>query len=216
MEKKPKPSKPLLGRLGDMLGYQKRKEQQKRLKRRYVVAQIIRSVIFIGAISLLFWLLDGLFSDTLNRFIEGFQKNHLRIYGGFFLSELLFSLVPPEVFILALPRTPVVYIGSLLILSLISYIMGILYYLVGRWIKDVPSFKRLLGQFLKREMRHLKRFGIFLILLAAFTPVTYCGICLLVGSIRYPFRLFVLYSLARIFRFIIYGYVLWSTVKVNM
>ncbi|MEQ9229482.1 MAG: VTT domain-containing protein, partial [Cyclobacteriaceae bacterium] len=54
------------------------------------------------------------------------------------------------------------------------------------------------------------KFGGFLVIVAALTPLPFSGICMLVGSTRYPFKRFLLFSLARVVRFTVYAYIIWQ------
>ena len=195
----------------------KRKEAQlKALKRRFIWSRVLQATIaiavFVGLIWLVGHMLEGPLSDAqkyLSRFQDHMLDNKLTFYSIYSISELL-SFLPPEVFILTLEQSSAgLYLLDVSILSAISYLAGILMYLLGIGMGRLSFFKRFIYRFYKRELRQLKRFGGILILLAALTPVPYVLICLLVGASGLSFRSFWVYAASRFLRFLILGYLLW-------
>ena len=61
-----------------------------------------------------------------------------------------------------------------------------------------------------------RRFGGFLIFVAAVTPLPYSAVCLLVGSVNFKFRNFLLISSTRFLRFAVYSYILWEAGSVTL
>ena len=185
-------------------------EHYRSLRRRFVWLQILRGAVAIFAILGLFVLFDYFFGEHLYKArCYLLSKPHL-IYLTFLSSEMLGSLFPPEVFILAISRTSVwVYLWGVMWLSLISYAAALGVYFLGTFVSRTLLFKRFVQRFYKRELRQLRRFGGLIVVLAALTPISFTIICLLVGAIGFPFRQFVWYTMARYLRFILYAYSLW-------
>jgi membrane protein YqaA with SNARE-associated domain len=71
-------------------------------------------------------------------------------------------------------------------------------------------YKKLNARYLVEYQPQLKRYGAFLVLVAAVTPIPYSATCMLAGSVNLPFRQFLLIGIARIVRFAAYGYLVWA------
>jgi membrane protein YqaA with SNARE-associated domain len=56
----------------------------------------------------------------------------------------------------------------------------------------------------------LQKYGVFLILVAAITPLPWSAISMLVGSLHYPSKKYLLWALARFIRFAVYAAIIWE------
>ena len=63
---------------------------------------------------------------------------------------------------------------------------------------------------MRRLDKRLEMFGIYLILIAALTPLPFSAVCILIGSVRYSFGRFALLATSRFIRFGIYALVFWE------
>jgi membrane protein YqaA with SNARE-associated domain len=95
-------------------------------------------------------------------------------------------------------------------LTLISYGAGILGYFIGKFFSKAPIYKHMSERYLDQYKDQLKRFGGYLVLVGAITPLPFSATCMLAGSVNYPFRTFLLISVARVMRFAVYGWMVWS------
>jgi len=93
----------------------------------------------------------------------------------------------------------------------ISYSAGVLGYWFGAYLNGTRVYtfvkKRIFGKFEK----HFHTYGGFLVIVAAVTPIPFSGICMLVGSVRYPLKKFLLFAMARFLRFALYAAIIWQT-----
>lgn len=144
--------------------------------------------------------------------LEPVYSRPLLVFGIYTLSEILFGIITPEIFMAwGLEQGDgFTYILILLALMFISYGAGWLNYFVGLRFRKIPFIKRLIDVRLSKYMVYLKQYGAFLIIVAAVTPLPFAAICLLVGSADYNTRKFLLYSLFRLGRFMVYGYIVWG------
>ena len=105
---------------------------------------------------------------------------------------------------------PMDFVGNLIILTSISYVAG----WVGHWIGshlNQSSFYRLMKRnFFGKYERYFHDFGGFIIIVAALTPLPFSGIAMLMGSLKYPLKKYLIYSLFRIPRFAVYGFFIWE------
>jgi membrane protein YqaA with SNARE-associated domain len=128
------------------------------------------------------------------------------------ISEIIVGMIPPELFMmwsleLAEYRN---YVADLALLSVISYAAGTLSYLFGRFFNGTVLYRYTRKKYLRKYEEKFNEYGGFLLFVAAVTPIPYSAICMLVGSVKYPFRNFFLISLFRILRFVVYGYLVYE------
>lgn len=127
-------------------------------------------------------------------------------------SEMLFGIIPPEIFMIwGLNRGDVnTYIQILLALMFISYAAGWVAYFIGKRFRYTVWYRYLKRRYFRKYELYLQEYGAFLIIVASITPLPFSAICMLVGSVGYPPRKFALYSLFRLARFIVYAYIIWK------
>jgi membrane protein YqaA with SNARE-associated domain len=131
----------------------------------------------------------------------------------FTVSEIVFGVLPPEIFMLIWQTKGVLseYIFNLSILTLISYAAGVLGYFIGKFFSKTELYGRIHQKYLKQYDRQLKRFGGYLVLVGAVTPVPFSATCMMAGSVNLNFKNFLLICISRIIRFAFYGYFVWSS-----
>ena len=152
-------------------------------------------------------------SKNPDAWVERFYGRPGIIYTIYFLSEFFFGIIPPELFMIwAINKADLPhYILNVGVFAGVSYIMGYLTFLIGQFLYNRVSFRYFRMKFLKQLWPLLRKYGIFLIIVAALTPLPWAGVSLLVGSAGYPTNRFLRYALFRILRFIIYGFIIYQT-----
>ncbi len=131
----------------------------------------------------------------------------------FTVSEIVFGILPPEIFMLIWQTKGILseYIINLSILTLISYAAGVLGYFIGKFFSKTELYKKIHAKYLQQYDKQLKRFGGYLVLVGAVTPVPFSATCMMAGSVNLNFRNFLLICISRIIRFAFYGYFVWSS-----
>ncbi|MFZ6000783.1 MAG: YqaA family protein [Bacteroidota bacterium] len=130
----------------------------------------------------------------------------------FTVSEVVFGILPPEIFMLIWQTKGVVseYVVNLSILTLISYGAGVVGYFIGYYFRKAQAFQGIYAKYVKPLERSLKKYGGLLVVVGAVTPVPYSATCMLAGTVQYPFKTFLLLCITRIIRFSVYGWMVWS------
>jgi membrane protein YqaA with SNARE-associated domain len=133
----------------------------------------------------------------------------LTIILAFFLSESFLGLIPPDFFILWAKQfnSPYAMVG---LLSALSYCGGVISYVIGYYIGEIPKVQAWMQKRLMKHIDKLRKWGGTLIAFAALFPLPYSPVCIAAGTIRFPLRLFLLLGLFRIVRFFVYAVVLFS------
>lgn len=134
------------------------------------------------------------------------------VYSIFLASEVIFGIIPPEFFMIWSLRSEVigVYITNIIALSSISYIAGIIGFGIGAYLKNTQFYRQMKKRVFGKFETHLNNYGGFLVIVAALTPLPFSGIAMLVGSVHYSFRRYLLVSLFRFVRFVIYSIIIWE------
>jgi membrane protein YqaA with SNARE-associated domain len=171
---------------------------------------ILWLIVFLTAY---YFFKEFVISKTPDAWIEKVYAQPFLVYVVYSLSEFFFGIIPPELFMIwAINKEgSAVYFMHLGLLAGISYAMGYITFLIGRNFYKHEFFNRFRNAFLKEQWPHLKRYGLFLIIVAALTPVPWAATCLLVGSSGYQSKRFLKYALARFVRFAVYGYIIFQT-----
>ena len=183
----------------------------KRLKRHFVIRQLFIGLLAIVAIALILYLSEYIMGDYIQSIKNYLDENTEMIYLSFLLSEVLGSLLPPEIFMFFLNKDSLYYyIQGITLLSIISYCAGIFGYFVGYTIQSIFSHSTRLNRFFRKEIRLLKRLGGAIIILGALTPFSFTVVCTVVGASKYSFRRFLYFAATRYLRFAIYAYILYK------
>lgn len=130
----------------------------------------------------------------------------------FTVSEIIFGIIPPEIFMLIWQSKGVLseYVVNLTYLTFISYAAGVLGYYIGRYFSKTDFYKRIHERYLKQYDQKLRRYGLYLVLVGAITPVPFSAMCMLAGSVHTPIDKFLLICISRIIRFAGYGWAVWA------
>jgi hypothetical protein len=145
------------------------------------------------------------------RFQPFFEKTGL-ILLIFALSEFIIGIIPPEFFLIWALRSGILstYLMYVLLLTMISYLAGLGAFFFGRYLHRTMLYQYLYNKFLYKSEPLLKKYGLYLILVAALTPVPFSGVAMLVGSVCYPVDRYIYWSLSRFVKFAVSAYVIWT------
>lgn len=186
-----------------------RKEIKER--RQFLLNNLLKGLFYLVLLVGVFLLLRQ-FSTEDQRYawFGPIYDNAVLVISLFILSEILFGIIPPEVFMLWSLETGMIgpYFFSIGILSLISYGAGFLNFNIGRWIRDKNWINRARFPRLKKYMRLFEKFGGYLVVVASLTPLPFSAISLLSGMGGLLPRNYLLLSLFRILRYFLYALIL--------
>ena len=171
---------------------------------------LIWLVILLGGF---FLFNEFVISKNPEAWFQRFYSRPQLIYLIYFMSEFFFGLIPPELFMIwAYNKSDILhYIFNVAFFGAVSYAMGYLTFLIGSFLFKRVSFRYFRKKFLKELWPMLNKYGIFLIIVAALTPVPWAAVSLLVGSAGYPSHRYLRYALFRIVRFAIYGFIIYQS-----
>ncbi len=179
----------------------------------FLIKNLVRGLIAFAIFITVFILLEDFIEENFQSHIQDLRANKLLLYGIFTLSEIVFGILPPELFMLiwvSSKATLTEYSLSLLTLTIISYGAGVLGYFIGKFFSKTPIYRKMSERYLKQYENQLKRFGGYLVLVGAITPIPFSATCMLAGSVHFPFKSFLLICTTRVLRFAVYGWMVWS------
>lgn len=187
--------------------------EEKETRSRFLVKNLLRGLLGFLVIIFLFLLFEDYIVELFEENKAVIRANTPLLYSIYTLSEIVFGILPPELFMLIWISSKVTiaeYALNLTYLTLISYAAGVLGYFIGKYFSKTPLYKKLGEKYIQPYEDQLKRFGGYLVFVGAVTPVPFSATCMLAGSINYPFRNFLFLCIARVFRFAVYGWLVWS------
>jgi membrane protein YqaA with SNARE-associated domain len=123
----------------------------------------------------------------------------------FFLSESFLGMIPPDLFVIwtAKFHNPFLF---LTILGVLSYIGGVISYFIGNWLSKRKRIKAYSERVLDKYINLVKKWGGAFIIISALFPFSpFSMIVIAVSLFKYPFKLYLLFGLSRIVRFIVQG-----------
>lgn len=175
----------------------------------------IKSTAFKGAIVALIFILLLLFVDSFVVDLGSLLTNLVEtcspfiIFSVFLVSESFLGLLPPEIFIAWASKSFHSY-TNLFLLSAISYIGGIISYLIGSRLFLIPAVKNHIENKIAKHIKNLRKWGGIFVFLGAVSPLPHSIVSMACGLIKYNFRFYLLWSLFRFARFLVYALVIFQ------
>lgn len=169
-------------------------------------------MVWLAVLVILFIVFRNYVNIDFEAWLGPLINNIFLMLGIYSLSELIFGIIPPELFMIWALRFGSIeqYIFYILIFTLISYLAGLLGFLFGSYLNKTVLFRYIRRRYLGKYHSLLQKFGVFLILVAALTPLPYSAISMLVGSLHYPIRKYMLWALSRFVRYAVYALIIWE------
>jgi membrane protein YqaA with SNARE-associated domain len=133
----------------------------------------------------------------------------------FFASESFTGMIPVDLFVVWTQKfeNSMAYLA---LLGVLSYLGGIISYGIGIWISRRPKFKAFSERRLRKYMGFVRKWGGAFIVIAALFPFTpFSLVVIAVTLFKYPFRLFLLYGIARLVRFVLQGIILFNLLNLD-
>lgn len=139
------------------------------------------------------------FNDFMNEASEGM------IFLVFLVSESTMGMIPPDFFVIWSNKFGSPY-AILTLLGVLSYIGGAISYLIGCWLLKMPKIKSFTDRILAKNVEKIRKWGGVAITASAIAPLSPFPLVVIAASLlRYPFRLYLIYGIVRIARFILQG-----------
>jgi membrane protein YqaA with SNARE-associated domain len=183
-------------------------------KTTFFLKNLLRGLLYLTILIVAYFVIKRNISIDFIELLKPYFENVALILGIYSLSELVFGIIPPELFMIWALRTEnlVDYSAWILLFAVISYISGFLGYLFGAYLDSTIYYRYLRKRLLRKYQSLVQKYGVFLILVAALTPIPYTGISMLIGSFGYPMKRYLLWALSRFIKFAVFGAIIWKTI----
>lgn len=137
----------------------------------------------------------------LNNIFEAYSPKIIVL--SFLISESILGLIPPEIFILWSSKSdsPILFLFAL---ASASYLGGIVSYFIGMRISLMPAVRKHIERKIKQHIINLRKWGGVFIVLGAISPIPHSIVSIGAGLINYKFKYYLLWSLFRYLRFVVY------------
>lgn len=181
--------------------------------RKFILQNLLKGIVWLTAILAIYIIFKKYVNINFLSWLEPVFGNEKLMYLIFLVSEIVIGIIPPEVFFIWALRFDVLsqYIFVISVLAITSYLAGIIGYFIGRYLTNTLIYRYLRRRFMKKMESRLQQFGLYLIIIASLTPVPFSGVAMMVGSVKYPFVKYFLFSLFRFLRFGIYAWIFWES-----
>jgi len=182
-------------------------------KSKYLVTNLVKGLVWLIIILATVFFIRKAIDIEYIEWLVPVYGNPFFVYVIFTASEVVFGILPPEIFMLWAMETSAlsVYILIIASFSVISYLAGIFGYWIGSMLNRTNLYKFLYKRVLHKYENALHKFGLYLIIVAALTPIPFSAICMLVGAVKYSFKKFLFYAGFRFIRYAVYSYIIWQT-----
>lgn len=181
-------------------------------KSTFLIRNLLRGLVWLAVIIAAFLFIKNKVDINYLAWLKPIYNNTAIIFLVYLTSELIIGIIPPEVFMIWALRNGSIleYMTLILLLALISYIAGLTGYFFGRYLNTTLLYRFIRRKFLRKMEGMLNIYGLYIIIVAALTPLPFSGVSMLVGSVKYPLRKYILYSLSRFARFAVYSWFIWE------
>ena len=188
-------------------------EEQEETRSGFLFRNLFKGLLWFAVIIAVFVTMEGYIQANFKEHIDTIRANPGVLYGIYTISEIVFGILPPELFMMIWILDNIDlsgFITNLAILTIISYGAGILGYYIGKVFSKTKFYQeQIRGKYLKQYEGKLKRYGGYLVFVGAVTPVPFSATCMLAGSVNLDIRHFLLICITRVIRFAGYGAVVW-------
>lgn len=180
---------------------------------RFLLRNLLRGLATLAVLVVGFVVLKKNVDLENAAWLEPLYANPGWVYLVYVISEVMVGLIPPELFFMWALRSGSAwdYVGIVTALAGLSYLAGILGYWIGSSFSRRRIFRIIRVRYIRRYEKYFETFGAFIIIVAAVTPLPFSGISMLVGSVGFNFRRYLIYASARFVRFAAYSFIIWET-----
>ncbi len=180
---------------------------------RFLLLNSLKGMLWLLLLLAVYFVVREFVEKNPQSWIDHFYSKPLIIYLIYFVSEFLFGIIPPELFMIwALHKGSMLhYIFNLASFAAVSYLLGYSTFLIGQVFFKKDTFRKIKSKYFRNVWPQFRRYGLFLIIVAAITPVPWSATCLIVGAAGYPSKRFLLFALFRLLRFAVYGTIIFQT-----
>lgn len=164
----------------------------------------------------LFLFVKKYFGEYYAVWMEKIYDRNVLVYLVFSASEVFFGIIPPELFMIWAIKNgnTSAYIGHVTLFALLSYFAGVLGFYIGQKFSKTQLYINFKNKFAVQFERNVKRFGGYMLVVAALTPIPYSAVCMIAGAANFKTSDFLMVGISRFARFAVYAFIVWQVNKI--
>ena len=177
----------------------------------FFLKNFIRGIIFFALAILFYKLIFRYFDLNSSETIFSFDLSSSFVFVLFFFSELIFGLIPPELFMIWIinAKSLDLYPYFIAALACLSYFAGFIAFMFGKYLHRTWLYEIMKKYIIGKYERKINLYGWLVIVVAALTPLPFSATCAVVGAVGFNKIKFLYFALARFVRYAIYAYMIW-------
>ena len=180
----------------------------------FLLKNLVRGLVWLIVIVVAFILAEEFIQEHFQRDITRIQDKPIILFSIFFASEVVFGIIPPVLFMttwkLLMEVSLQEYVINLVILTSISFVSGVIGYYIGKIFSRTMWYRKLSYRYFHQYNKQLRKYGSFLVVVGALTPLPFSATCMMAGSVEIPLKDFLWVCSTRVFYFLIYGWIVWQ------
>ncbi len=170
--------------------------------------QLIRSALFLSVLVGLIFFLALSFEPQI-RETATWLTDHFGFWGlslCVFIADLIISPVPPDAALFFIGKSEMHQYWWIWVplLGMVSTLAGVCGWLIGKRLQHIRMFRKLIYSFKREHKGSVKKFGFWMVVIGALTPLPFSLTCWLAGIFKLPIKTFVVAALVRVPRFVLY------------
>lgn len=193
-------------------------DRRSAFKTKYLLSNLAKGLIWLLVIIGIFLLFKKYFGDLYQEIMISISDQPVLVLMVFIISEVFFGIIPPELFMIWALKVQegntIGYYLIVMVLAVLSYASGVIGYYFGFRFSKTNFYKKIRDRFATKFEKNVRRFGGYMIAVAALTPIPYSAICMLTGAARFNSTHFLLLGIFRLVRFLFYGFIMLQVDKI--
>ncbi|MFV0290522.1 MAG: hypothetical protein ACK5IJ_06430 [Mangrovibacterium sp.] len=188
-------------------------------KTKFLLQNLAKGGLYFLALAILYLLADKYIitpnKGVLTAYV--YERTPL-VYLSYVCSEVFFGLFPPELYMKwSLHRqSGLSYWQDVALFAIISYGAGVLSFYLGRTFRNMRLFRFFSRKLFKDLWPMFRKYGSFLIITAALTPLPWGLVSMLVGTTEYKSNHYLLFALFRLLRFFSFAYLVEHSIDFSL
>ncbi len=181
--------------------------------------QLLRGLFFLLFLVCFIFVIALSFEPQIRLFASWLTENFgfAGISLSVFIADLIISPIPPDAALFFIGQSPMhaQWILWVPLLGLVSTAAGICGWMIGRRLQHFSFFKKIMMTFSREHKGSIKRFGFWMVVIGALTPLPFSLTCWLAGVLKLPIQTFALAALVRVPRFVLYYWAIFYSSEVG-
>ena len=177
----------------------------------FFLKNFIKGLIFFAIAILFYKLIFRYFDLSASENIFSFDLSSSFVFILFFFSELIFGLIPPELFMIWIinAKSLDLYPYFIAALACLSYFAGFIAFMFGKYLHRTWLYEIMKKYIIGKYEKKINLYGWLVIVVAALTPLPFSATCAVVGAVGFNKNKFLYFASARFIRYTLYAYLIW-------